>query len=194
MSRNAKQQCRSGSFPLLLFCLVLFISVSLPGFSLAGEQPREGDTLPPLSLVAPALEKDKQYLGLNSPGVFNIQDVDHDVLLLELVGVYCPYCHKQAPLFNSLFKRFSRARLGDRIKMLAVASGATEPEVAQLRKHSDYAYPVLRDEDFSLHKALGEPKTPFTLVIDKKGTILFAKMGVIESIDELYELMRSALE
>jgi peroxiredoxin len=176
--------------PLLLMLLILLAACP----ALAAELPKEGETLPQLTILTPALEKDCQYLGLDSPGTFTIQDLDYSLILLELVGVYCPYCHKQAPLFNSLFKRLERTKLDDRVKMLAVASGATEPEVVQLRKHSGYVYPVLRDEDFSMHKTLGEPQTPFTLLVNREGTILYTKLGVVEDIDALFETIRKAVE
>lgn len=176
--------------PLSILLLVLLVACP----ALAAEPPKEGETLPRLTILTPALEKDSHYLGLDAPGSFTIQDLDYSLLLLELVGVYCPYCHKQAPLFNSLFKRLERAKLTDRVKMLAVASGATEPEVVQLRKHSGYVYPVLRDEDYSMHKILGEPQTPFTILVNKEGTILFTRLGVVEDIDALFETIRKALE
>lgn len=177
---------------LLLACALLVVfSFACP--VRAAEAPGKGDTLPPLQLLAPSLTKDQHYLGVPPHGVFGLEQISGDLVLLELVGVYCPYCHKQAPWFNSLFTRLQRGGLDERVKMLAVASGATEPEVAQLRKHSNYAYPVLRDEDYSVHKALGEPKTPYTLVVNKKGEILFAKLGVIVDIDGFFNTIKKLL-
>ncbi len=190
-SASGRNTARHGR-PAALLLMLLILLAACP--ALAAELPKEGDTLPQLTILTPALEKDSQYLGLDMPGTFTIQDLDYSLLLLELVGVYCPYCHKQAPLFNSLFKRLERAKLDDRVKMLAVASGATEPELVQLRKHSNYAYPVLRDEDYSMHKILGEPQTPFTILVNREGTILYAKLGVVEDIDALFETIRKALE
>lgn len=175
----------------VLFAAVCFVCFwSLPGFAVAAEVPGPGDTLPDLQIIAPALEKDQQYLGVPAQGVFDLEDIDGELVVLELVGVYCPYCHKQAPLFNSLFTRLARSGLDATVKMLAVASGATAPEVAQLRKHSNYAYPVLRDEDFSVHSALGEPKTPYTLVVNKQGKILYAHLGVVEDIDVFFATLK----
>ncbi len=191
---NPTTRTRTPILPRLAVPFVLLLTLLATCPVQAAELPKEGETLPRLTIVTPALEKDSQYLGLDTHGTFTIQDLDYSLLLLELVGVYCPYCHIQAPLFNSLFKRLARAKLDDRVKMLAVASGATEPEVAQLRKHSSYAYPVLRDEDYSMHKLLGEPKTPFTILINKEGKILYTKMGVIEDIDALFEIIRKAAE
>jgi len=177
---------RCSMLPSMAALFVLLLCTGVLGAEALGK----GDSLPPLQIVAPDLAQDQRYLGVPSQGVFGMEDIDGDLVILELVGVYCPYCHKQAPLFNSLFKRLQRSGLDARVKMLAVASGATAPEVAQLRKHSSYAFPVLRDEDYSLHAALGEPQTPFTIVVNKNNEILFAKLGVVEDIDAFFETIQ----
>lgn len=169
---------------------LLAVCVFSTQLAAAGDIPGEGDTLPSLQIIAPASKGEQQYLGVPAQGVFGVEDIAGKLVVLELVGVYCPYCHKQAPLFNSLYNRLQRSGLGDTVKMLALASGATAPEVEQLRKHSRYAYPVVRDEDFSVHRALGEPKTPYTLVVDKEGTILYAKLGVVEDIDAFFATLK----
>lgn len=156
----------------------------------AAELPEEGDTLPELVFLAPDLQEDADYLGLAAAETFTLADAAYDVLLLEIVGVYCPFCHEQTPLFNDLAKRIERAGLDQQIKMAAVASGATEAEIAYLRDYSGYAYPLLRDQDYSLHKQLGEPQTPFTMIVDRQGTVLYVHMGVIEDIDDLFNRIK----
>lgn len=175
------------------FMALIFLALSsLLGLSSPSQAatPGVGDSMPGLEIIAPSLQQDQQYLGVPAQGVFGLEDIAGELVILEVVGVYCPYCHKQAPLFNSLFQRLKRAGLEEKVKMLAVASGATAPEVAQLRKHSSYAYPVLRDEDFSVHAALGEPKTPYTLVVNKQGEILFAKLGVVDDIGNFFKTIQ----
>ncbi len=178
-------------FSLFTLCVALVFCVTTAG---AAAQPGPGDSMPELRIVAPSLPQDREYLGVGGEGSFSPADIQAEVLIFELVGVYCPFCHKQAPLFNSLFKRLQRAGLGEKVKMLAVASGASELEVAQLLKHSAYAYPVVRDEDYSVHKALGEPKTPFTLVVKKDGSIVYAHLGVTEDVDALFDLVRGLVQ
>ena len=154
---------------------------------LAADPPQAGDTLPDLVLNASDRPQDASYLGLESNApTFELKNVKAKVVLLEIVGVYCPFCHEQTPLFNDLHKRLQRAKLDKDVKLIALASGATLQEIDYLRTHSAYAYPVLRDEDFSAHKKLNEPKTPFTMLVDAKGKVLYAHKGVINDIDGLF--------
>ena len=176
----------------VLAALGLILLLAAP--ALAGTPPGEGDSLPPLSILAPTLEQDREYLGLADAETFSPGDLACDLLILEVVGVYCPFCHKQAPLFNDLHKRLRRAKLDGRIKIMAVASGATPEEIEYLREHSQYRFPVLRDQDYSLHSQLGEPKTPFTLVVDAQGRVLYVKTGVIEDIDAFFTWLKQHLE
>lgn len=174
-------------FFLSVFILAL---LSSPALAAKGAAPQEGDTLPSLSLITPPGAKDKKYLGLSGDENFDIKDIKAKLVLIEIVGVYCPFCHKQAPGFNSLFKRIKRAKLAKDIKMVGLASGATPEEIKYLRGQSNYAYPILRDQDYSVHKQLGEPQTPYTMLVNSNGEVLFSHKGVIEDIDGLFARMK----
>ncbi|MCU0579689.1 MAG: redoxin domain-containing protein, partial [Desulfobacterota bacterium] len=122
--------------------------------------PAAGGTLPKLSLETPPDEPDKKYLGLGRGGRFSLQQVDGHLLLLEIIGVYCPQCHKQAPGFNRLFQRIQKdPRLKAKVKFLAVAAGGTATEIAYLRREFSIPFPVISDARFEIHKQLGEPRT-----------------------------------
>jgi len=177
--------------PVFLWLLMVFFGLpGLPGW--AAELPRKGDTLPALTLQAPAEAAGKGYLGLRGDS-FRLAEVPCDLLLLEVLGVYCPQCYKQAPLFNSLFNRIEKGKLRGRVKMLGLAAGGNPAEIAYLQQQGQYRFPVVPDADFAAHKSLGEPRTPFTLLIDAKGNVLHTHMGVIEDIDALYRLITALL-
>ncbi len=158
----------------------------------AAELPRKGDILPAFALQAPADAKEKGYLGLRQE-TFRLAEVPCELLLLEVLGVYCPQCYQQAPLFNTLFKRIEKGKLRGRVKMLGLAAGGNPTEIAYLHQQGQYTFPVVADVDFAVHKLLGEPRTPFTLLIDAKGRVLHTHLGVIEDIDALYRLMTTLL-
>lgn len=152
-----------------------------------------GQDLSSLAFAAADRPEDAALLGAPAGKPFSLKDLRFGVFILEVVGVYCSYCHEQAPLFNDFHKRLTRAKLAGPtgpVRMAAVASGATIPELEHLRTHSSYAYPVLRDEDYSLHKALGEPKTPYTIVLDGDGKVLKTFEGVVKDIDGLFTTVK----
>jgi len=155
--------------------------------------PQKGGTLPAFQLPAPAAENDQKYLGINGPN-FQLKDVQCQVLLVEILGAYCPLCYQQAPLFGKLFARINKRNLGDKVKMLGVAIGATPMEVEQLKKSGSYEFPVVQDESFAIHKLLGEPRTPFTMLIGKDGKVLYANLGVIEDVDAFFQVIQELVK
>ena len=71
--------------------------------------------------------------------------------------------------------------------MLAIAAGGTTNEIEHLRKTGSYEFPVVNDEPYTVHKLMGEPRTPFTLLVDREGKVLFAHLGIIEDVDNFYQ-------
>jgi thiol-disulfide isomerase/thioredoxin len=170
----------------------LIAAMGLAASSQAGELPREGDVLPAFSLVAPESPGDRAALGLPDAPAFTIGDVGSPCLVFEVIGVYCPECHKQAPLFAKLNARLAKdARLSGRVKMLAMAAGATAKELEYLRKKGAYPFCVVNDPDYAAHKALGEPKTPFTMIVDRQGKVLFAHLGVITDMGDFFRTIET---
>jgi peroxiredoxin len=167
--------------------VVLLLSGFQPLAAREAVVPSVGGTLPKLSLETPADEGDKKYLGLGKSGRFFLQQVDGPLLLVEIIGVYCPLCHKQAPGFNRLFQRIQRdPRLKTKVKFLAVAAGGTATEIAYLRQEFSIPFPVISDARFEAHKLLGEPRTPFTMLLDRNRKVVFAHLGVIEDLDSFF--------
>jgi hypothetical protein len=177
--------CISG-FILLIFAVLAFADF-------AEALPEKGATLPSFQLPAPQAESEQQYLGIKSAS-FSLQDVQSELLLVEIIGVYCPRCYQQAPLFSKLYTRIGRRNLAGKVKMLGIAAGATLMEVDHLRKAGSYGYPVVPDESFAVHKLLGEPLTPFTMLVNREGQVLYAHLGVIEDVDELFQLIQDIVQ
>lgn len=179
------------SFPrfpaLVLLCLLVVSALASQG--LCAEPPKAGGAVPPgLTLRGPLSSEDRAYLGIGAGESFKLSEVKGGFVLLEVVGVYCPQCHVQAPLFDKLFARLSQdPDLGGKVKMLGMAAGATKEEMEYLRESGVYKFPVASDPDYAAHKLLGEPKTPFTMLLDAKGKVLYAHLGIVEDVNALYE-------
>lgn len=156
--------------------------------ALGGDLPRKGDSLAAFELQAPAAEKDRVYLGITKP-VFRLSDIHSKLLLLEIIGVYCPVCYRQAPIFNNLFNRIEKSSLKGKVKMLAVAAGGNQTEIQYLNEQKQYRFPIVPDPVFEVHKLLGEPRTPFTLLVSPEGRVLYAHMGVIEDLDAFWKII-----
>ncbi len=169
----------------LIVCLILVLRT---GAAMAGGPPAAGDVVPGLVLPAPVSEADAAYLGVPQGAPFALKDAGAPYLLIEVIGVYCPICFKQAPLMDRLFKKIKAdPALSSRIRLLGLACGATPQELAALSKQKLYAFPVVSDPDFSLHMLLGQPKTPFTMLIDREGKVLSAHLGMIDDMNAYYK-------
>lgn len=156
----------------------------------AADLPAEGERLPDLLLEAPTDPKLAAELGVTAGKPFGLGDLGAELVLLEVIGVYCPQCHRQLPGFNSLVGRLNKAGLWGKVVMLGLAAGGTPMEVDYLRAKGGYAFPVVPDPDYQAHKALNEPQTPFTMLVDKDGVVRFAHLGVIEDVNALFARIR----
>ncbi|QLA16498.1 peroxiredoxin family protein [Desulfolutivibrio sulfoxidireducens] len=175
-----------------LVAVCLFMAEGGASSSPAGEPPREGDVLPDFTLVSPESPEDRTALGLSDAATFKLGDVDASCLLFEVIGVYCPECHKQAPLFGKLHARLAKDQnLSGRVKMLAMAAGATTKELEYLLKRGEYPFCVVNDPEYVAHKALGEPKTPFTMIVDRQGRVLFVHLGVITDMGGFFRTIEN---
>ncbi len=173
---------------IMTVSMVLLMTFAAPAHAQSTIEP--GKRLPPISFTCPTDTDDTAYLGIDASTDFGLADVQADLIFLEIIGVYCPQCYRQLPLFKQLHARIQRGKLKNRVKMMAVAAGGNGPEVELLVKTQDYPYPVLEDADYTVHKALAEPLTPFTMLLKPDGTVLFTHLGLIEDIDSFYRTIR----
>lgn len=179
-----KRPLRRMIFPLWIYVLVLALR---PVFALSGSIPVAGSYLPEFQLEAPSSEKERAYLGIEAVETFSINQPNCQLILIEIVGVYCPQCHIQMPLFNKLFYRIKRdADINEKTKMLAVAVGANTMELAYFKKKHNIPYPVIKDPKFEIHKLLGEPRTPFIMLVSRDKKVVFAHLGIIKDIDKFF--------
>ena len=173
-----------GTFRVMGLAFIIWNLCLSPAWE--GSLPTTGSSLPPLLLEPPASKEECRYLGISPKEKFSLSQVDSRIVLIEIIGVYCPVCHTQAPQFNQLFYRIQKDfTLAKKVKMLAVAVGATPMEVSYLKQEFRIPFPIVKDPGFSIHKILGEPKTPFTMIIDKDGKVVFVHQGALEDFESL---------
>jgi cytochrome c biogenesis protein CcmG, thiol:disulfide interchange protein DsbE len=92
------------------------------------------------------------------------------VAVVSLWATWCDACLAEMDALVRL--QGQAARRGDAI-VVGVAVGETRERVAAFAKRRGLTYDQLIDEDFRLVDALGEPRVPATLVIDRAGRIVF---------------------
>ncbi|MEE8479643.1 MAG: TlpA disulfide reductase family protein [Desulfobacterales bacterium] len=157
--------------------------------------PEANSYLPEFQLEAPLLERERIYLGIGSEKLFSIDQLNCELVLIKIVGVYCPKCHIQMPYFNKLFYRIKKVPgIYQKTKMLAIAVGANPLEVEYFKKEHRIPYPVIKDPKFEIHKLLGEPRTPFIMLVTREKRVIFAHLGIIKEIDKLFLKIRKLVQ
>ena len=186
-----------------VFFALIALSLSLLSASAiaASAPPIEGTRLPDVHLKVPDNPDDQRYLGLTGKVSFQIPQVKARVVIIEIFSMYCPYCQREAPKINELYKAIeNNEALRGKIKLIGIGAGNSAFEVAVFRDKYKVPFPLLPDEDFSLHKCFGETRTPYFIAVrindDGSHKVIYSKLGGIEEAKQFLKQMskRSGLE
>ncbi len=191
IQKNCSLKIRYASMLITPILLFLIIPIS----SHAGNLPTVDSVLPNFKITSPTAVKEKDYLNIGSGKTFTIEQIDCDILLIEIIGIYCPQCHIQLPRSRKLFFQIKKdSAISKKIKMIAIAVGANSNEATYLKNHLKIPYPVLTDQKFKIHKLIGEPRTPFTMLITENKKIKYVHLGVIKDMDKFYLKIRGLIK
>lgn len=174
---------------VLLFCLS---SLYLPP-ALAGNTPVEGSIFPDLKLALPQRLEEREYLRVDS-GPFPLSRIRTEILIVEIFNMYCPHCQKDAPNVNALHQAIAdNPKLRSRIKLIGIGVGNSPFEVNAFRNIYRVPFPLIADEDRSIHEALGNIGTPYFFVLwNKRGgrrVVIYSKAGTIGNPGEFLDLI-----
>lgn len=174
----------------LLLSLAIFWVLMPAGFAPAGSIPEVGSVLPEFAVCAPETERERTYLGVNGDEEFTLDQVKSPYLVMEIAGVYCPHCHEQAPYFNTLFSRIRKnAQMANKVRMIAIAAGADGTEAKFMKERFNIPFPVVKDPDYKVFESLGEPGTPFTLVVSRDRRVIYTHRGIVANVDAFMEAL-----
>jgi thiol-disulfide isomerase/thioredoxin len=156
--------------------------------------PSKGDTFPKIILYSPEKESEKDYLGFSGKGPFSLSQIQTPVIIVEIYSMYCPYCQKEAPLVNELYDIIQKnPGIKEKVKLIGIGAGNTPFEVKIYRNQYNIQFPLFPDEAFSIHKAVGEVRTPYFFVIkrntDGSNNIIYSKVGSILDPHQFLEMI-----
>jgi hypothetical protein len=165
-----------------------------------GSLPGPGNALWDFSLPTPGDEATLKYLGLDkSEEPFRLTDIKADLLLVEIISVYCVSCHGMAPYMNKLHDMIeSDPDLRGKVKMIAVGAGNNVNELDAFRREKVVQFPLFPDENFEVHAMAGDPRTPFLIFARPDGAgglmVVDTHLGLMRDEKKLYESTRAALK
>lgn len=178
----------------LLVVLNILIFLAHPIYSALCKTPSEGGVFPETNLPFPQNTSEMDYLGITGKGTFKLSKIKAEVLIVEIFSMYCPYCQKEAPLVNELYQSINnRPDLKNKIKIIGIGAGNTPFEVDVFKNQYNVPFPLFSDESFSVHKSVGEVRTPYFFVIkintDGSNKILYSKVGSIQHPNQFLDII-----
>jgi thiol-disulfide isomerase/thioredoxin len=180
---------------VILLTVMTILSLGL-GFSAlaANKPPEKGEVLPVINLPLPKNPVEKGYLGLSGDGFFKIPQIKANVVIVEIFSMYCPYCQKDAPGVNELYNLIdNNPDLKNKIKLIGIGAGNSSYEVEVFKKTYTVPFPLFPDKDFTIHKACGDVRTPYFIVvkINNDGThqIVHSQLGGYPGAEPFLELV-----
>jgi thiol-disulfide isomerase/thioredoxin len=174
----------------ILFVLMIVTVLASPPPAACGTMPEVGKRLVAMRLPPPATDSHRAYLGLAGDGNFDPLSISGHLLLIEIFSMYCPHCQREAPDVNRLYEAIQASPdLRNRVKMVGIGVGNSEFEVNHFRNHYKVPFPLFPDEEFIIHRDLGEVRTPYFIIVavdpPRSGTILWTGAGKLGSVEEM---------
>ena len=108
--------------------------------------------------------------------------------------MYCPYCQKEAPIVNDLYQLINKnVDLKKSVKIFGVGAGNTPFEVNVFRNQYNIQFPLISDNSFTVHTAVGGVRTPYFFVIrlkpDGSNKLIYSKVGSIQDAAQFLDMI-----
>jgi hypothetical protein len=191
---------RFSFFLTLLFCSLILVVPASGKKSPKGT--KFGDLFPRYTFPPLISTGDLAYLGLSEGKAFTLGDIQADLIVLELLNIYCTSCQKQAPIYNDIFDLVeSDPAMKGKVKWMGVGVGNNQREVESFRSRKRIPFPIVTDTQFKLYEVIGGPggiRTPFTILVRKdekgRGIVVDSHMGFRRNKDEIIEEIKAAFQ
>ena len=160
--------------------------------------PKVGSVFPEIELLKPNNPDYLKYLGLSGSGIFKINQIKTDIVIIEIFSMYCPYCQGEAPNVNRLYASIEgNSALKNKIKIIGIGINNSFFETEIFKKKYKVEFPLIPDGDFKLHKIMGEVRTPYFIAVklsnEKYPEVIYSRLVALENNDLfLAQIIKSA--
>jgi peroxiredoxin len=172
---------------LIMFVLTLFLANAMSYAQ--NSPPKVGSPMPVIDVPMFNNSVDLKYLGLSSGGKsFKINQIKAKVVIIQIYSMYCPYCQAEASNVNWLYASIeNNPALKDKIKIIGIGAGNTQFEVGTYKKKYTVAFPLVPDDDFKIHKIVGEVRTPYFIAVKLneggQNEVIYSRLGALGNVD-----------
>ena len=159
--------------------------------------PVKGGNLPVISLPVPKDSNEKIYLGLSGDGFFKIPQIKAEGVLIKIFNLYCPICQSTAAAMADIYRQIeNNPDLKGKLKLIGIGAGNSLLEIEAFKHNYNIPFPIFPDENLKIHRALGEVRTPFFVVVriegDRPPEIVQTHLGGLTNARALSDLMIEA--
>ncbi|MGD2150640.1 MAG: redoxin domain-containing protein [Desulfobacterales bacterium] len=177
-----------------LAAVAIFVFVFNIQPSGANSTPEKGGTLPAIKLDVPKDPAHRSYLGLSGEGLFDISEIKAQVVIIQIFSMYCPYCQREAFRVNELYENIEKdPNTRGKLKLIGIGAGNSQFEVDIFQKTYEVTFPLFSDGDFSIHKSLGEVRTPYFIGVkindDGSHEVCYSSVGGFEKAERFLQIM-----
>jgi peroxiredoxin len=181
---------------ILSVLVILFLTFNSTTFA-ATISPVKGGKLPIISLPIPKNSYEKIYLGLSGEGFFKISQIKAKGVLIKIFNLCCPVCQSTASAMAELYRQIeNNPALKDKMKLIGIGTGNNLLEIEVFKQNYNIPFPIFPDENFKIHKALGEVRTPFFIALKMEGDgsheIVHTHLGGLTDTRAFLDLMVEA--
>jgi len=190
---------------LTLVTIVCWIVVLSPAsWSQECRPVKTGDPFPSFTLTSNLTPDERATFKLPEEKTVSLEQFTSDILIIELLNVYCHTCQQQVPVFNQLWESvYSDTMLRSRVAIFGITVGNNAKEITRFQKSFNPQYPILPDPEKEVFDCLGNLKgTPQTYILKKDPSgnwyIHYHHNGAVASYEtylrKVKELLKSSLE
>jgi thiol-disulfide isomerase/thioredoxin len=158
-------------------------------------EPKVGQMVPLVKLNPPITPEGAKYLGLPKPEPFTIKDVKAPYVLVEQFNTSCPHCMHQAPFLNQLYEKVQAdSQLKNKIKFIGAGQGNEAVQLKMWKAFNKVPFALVPDPQSTWGKAVNFTPYPVSMVLNKKGKILFVHIGTFDNPDEVLQKIKAVVK
>jgi len=160
---------------------------------------KPGDIFPGMSFDLSSNKKAQEYLGIKRGKTIELSQINADLLIVEVMSVYCVSCMSQTAYDRDLFTMIEgNKRTAGKVKMIGIGAGNNLREVNKFVDEFEILYPVFPDFEFSRYNQIGQVRTPFKIFLSKKPDgkfhVIETEQGVREDVKQTFGMIVAMLD
>jgi hypothetical protein len=100
-------------------------------------------------------------------------------------------CHRAAPIVNRLYNIIhDDPTLNLDIKMMGIAVENDPDQIKAYQDHFRGAFPIFPDKKMKIWHLIGNPATPYMILVAKNQKVLMTHLGMIHDLDKMLKEIR----